>query len=41
MFFVLFIQAKMGLVEDAELSLQVLRGFETDITAEMNEIKAS
>ncbi|KAF3334831.1 sugar transporter ERD6-like 4 [Carex littledalei] len=31
--------AKMGMLEDAELSLQVLRGFETDITAEMNEIK--
>lgn len=31
----------MGMLEDAELSLQVLRGFETDITAEMNEIKAS
>ncbi|KAJ3704312.1 hypothetical protein LUZ61_008017 [Rhynchospora tenuis] len=31
--------AKMGLFEDAELSLQVLRGFETDITAEINEIK--
>ncbi|KAJ1688310.1 hypothetical protein LUZ63_019700 [Rhynchospora breviuscula] len=31
--------AKMGLLEDAELSLQVLRGFETDITAEINEIK--
>ncbi|XP_078168232.1 sugar transporter ERD6-like 4 isoform X2 [Carex rostrata] len=33
--------AKMGMLEDAELSLQVLRGFETDITAEMNEIKAT
>ncbi|KAJ3670799.1 hypothetical protein LUZ60_008225 [Juncus effusus] len=33
--------AKMGMLEEAELSLQVLRGFETDITAEMNEIKAT
>lgn len=29
----------MGLHEDAETSLQVLRGFETDITTELNEIK--
>ena len=29
----------MGLHEDAETSLQVLRGFETDITNELNEIK--
>ncbi|XP_042029208.1 sugar transporter ERD6-like 6 isoform X2 [Salvia splendens] len=33
--------AKMGLHEDAETSLQVLRGFETDITTELNEIKKS
>ncbi|KAG6394714.1 hypothetical protein SASPL_145304 [Salvia splendens] len=33
--------AKMGLHEDAETSLQVLRGFETDITNELNEIKKS
>ncbi|KAF9682279.1 hypothetical protein SADUNF_Sadunf05G0092300 [Salix dunnii] len=32
-------QAKMGMVEDFEASLQVLRGFDTDITAEVNEIK--
>ncbi|GAA0148568.1 hypothetical protein LIER_36753 [Lithospermum erythrorhizon] len=33
--------AKMGLTEDCETSLQVLRGFETDITNEVNEIKRS
>ncbi|GFQ06848.1 sugar transporter erd6-like 4 [Phtheirospermum japonicum] len=33
--------AKMGLNEDFETSLQVLRGFETDITTEVNEIKRS
>ncbi|KAL8026702.1 hypothetical protein ABFX02_14G046100 [Erythranthe guttata] len=33
--------AKMGMTEDFEASLQVLRGFETDITHEVNEIKAS
>ncbi|GER49638.1 major facilitator superfamily protein [Striga asiatica] len=33
--------AKMGLNEDFETSLQVLRGFETDITCEINEIKKS
>ncbi|KAB5556862.1 hypothetical protein DKX38_007771 [Salix brachista] len=32
-------QAKMGMVEDFEASLQVLRGYDTDITAEVNEIK--
>ncbi|OAY83110.1 Sugar transporter ERD6-like 6 [Ananas comosus] len=31
--------AKMGMMEDFESSLQVLRGFDTDITAEANEIK--
>ncbi|GER46509.1 major facilitator superfamily protein [Striga asiatica] len=31
--------AKMGMTEDFEASLQVLRGFETDITFEVNEIK--
>ncbi|KAJ6304991.1 hypothetical protein OIU78_020522 [Salix suchowensis] len=31
--------AKMGMVEDFEASLQVLRGYDTDITAEVNEIK--
>lgn len=31
----------MGLLEDSETSLQVLRGFETDITDELNEIKVS
>jgi len=34
-----FIQAKMGMTEDFEASLQVLRGFDTDISAEVNEIK--
>lgn len=29
----------MGLYEDSEISLQVLRGLETDITNELNEIK--
>jgi MFS transporter, SP family, ERD6-like sugar transporter len=29
----------MGKTEDFEYSLQVLRGFQTDITAEANEIK--
>ncbi|AQK92389.1 Sugar transporter ERD6-like 4 [Zea mays] len=33
--------AKMGKMEDFEYSLQVLRGFQTDITAEVNEIKRS
>lgn len=33
--------AKMGMMEDFEASLQVLRGFETDITVEVNEIKRS
>nr|VDC63703.1 unnamed protein product [Brassica rapa] len=31
--------AKMGLTDDFETSLQVLRGFDTDITIEVNEIK--
>lgn len=31
----------MGLTEDFETSLQVLRGFDTDITLEVNEIKVS
>ncbi|WVY89341.1 hypothetical protein V8G54_034855 [Vigna mungo] len=31
--------AKMGMTEDFETSLQVLRGFDTDISAEVNEIK--
>lgn len=30
----------MGMTEDFEASLQVLRGFDTDITHEVNEIKA-
>jgi SP family facilitated glucose transporter-like MFS transporter 8 len=34
-------QAKMGMTEDFEASLQVLRGYDTDITAEVNEIKVS
>ncbi|KAK3231627.1 hypothetical protein Dsin_003508 [Dipteronia sinensis] len=33
--------AKMGMTEDFEASLQVLRGFETDISIEVNEIKRS
>ncbi|KAJ6339106.1 hypothetical protein OIU76_008543 [Salix suchowensis] len=31
--------AKMGMTEDFESSLQVLRGFDTDISIEVNEIK--
>uniref|UniRef100_J3M9U4 Major facilitator superfamily (MFS) profile domain-containing protein n=1 Tax=Oryza brachyantha TaxID=4533 RepID=J3M9U4_ORYBR len=31
--------AKMNMMEDFETSLQVLRGFETDITSEVNDIK--
>ncbi|XP_050125759.1 sugar transporter ERD6-like 4 [Malus sylvestris] len=33
--------AKMGMTEDFEASLQVLRGFDTDISVEVNEIKRS
>ncbi|KAK8566276.1 hypothetical protein V6N11_063011 [Hibiscus sabdariffa] len=33
--------AKMGMMEEAESSLQVLRGFNTDISVEVNEIKRS
>ncbi|KAI6688254.1 hypothetical protein NL676_025082 [Syzygium grande] len=33
--------AKMGMIDDCEASLQVLRGFETDINSELNEIKRS
>ncbi|KAF8405235.1 hypothetical protein HHK36_010136 [Tetracentron sinense] len=33
--------AKMGMMEDFEASLQVLRGFDTDISIEVNEIKRS
>ncbi|XP_076899651.1 sugar transporter ERD6-like 6 [Bidens hawaiensis] len=33
--------AKMGMTDDFEASLQVLRGFDTDITIEVNEIKRS
>ncbi|KAF8022820.1 hypothetical protein BT93_F0362 [Corymbia citriodora subsp. variegata] len=33
--------AKMGMTEDCEASLQVLRGFDTDISSEVNEIKRS
>ncbi|KAH9711386.1 Sugar transporter ERD6-like 6 [Citrus sinensis] len=33
--------AKMGMTEDFESSLQVLRGFDTDISIEVNEIKRS
>lgn len=35
------IQAKMGMTEDFEASLQVLRGFDTDISIEVNEIKVT
>ncbi|RWW59205.1 hypothetical protein BHE74_00033873 [Ensete ventricosum] len=34
-----FMQAKMGMMEDFEASLQVLRGFDADITVEVNEVK--
>ncbi|XP_065882116.1 sugar transporter ERD6-like 6 [Euphorbia lathyris] len=33
--------AKMGMMEEFEASLQVLRGFDTDISFEVNEIKRS
>ncbi|XP_073282381.1 sugar transporter ERD6-like 4 [Primulina huaijiensis] len=33
--------AKMGMIDDFEASLQVFRGFDTDITLEVNEIKRS
>ncbi|KAL4282813.1 hypothetical protein GQ457_16G013770 [Hibiscus cannabinus] len=33
--------AKMGMTEDFEASLQVLRGFDVDISVEVNEIKRS
>ncbi|KAL6952080.1 hypothetical protein U1Q18_040935 [Sarracenia purpurea var. burkii] len=33
--------AKMGMTEDFETSLQVLRGFDTDISVEVHEIKRS
>ncbi|KAF6136297.1 hypothetical protein GIB67_042782 [Kingdonia uniflora] len=33
--------AKMDMMEDCEASLQVLRGFDTDISIELNEIKRS
>ncbi|KAD4888441.1 hypothetical protein E3N88_20514 [Mikania micrantha] len=33
--------AKNGFMEDCETSLQVLRGFDTDISSELNEIKRS
>jgi len=29
----------MGMMEECEVSLQVLRGFDTDISLEMDEIK--
>jgi hypothetical protein len=31
----------MGMTDEFETSLQVLRGFETDITVEVNEIKVT
>ena len=33
------ILAKMGMTEEFETSLQVLRGFDTDISVEVHEIK--
>lgn len=33
------VQAKMGMTEEFETSLQVLRGFDTDISVEVHEIK--
>ncbi|KAE9457031.1 hypothetical protein C3L33_11055, partial [Rhododendron williamsianum] len=36
-----FMKAKMGMTEEFEASLQVLRGFDTDISIEVNEIKVS
>ncbi|KAE8672638.1 Sugar transporter ERD6-like 6 [Hibiscus syriacus] len=35
------VQAKMGMMEDFESSLQVLHSFDTDISVEVNEIKRS
>lgn len=35
------VQAKMGMTEDFEASLQVLRGFDADISLEVNEIKVN
>ncbi|GAB2222590.1 hypothetical protein Droror1_Dr00016709 [Drosera rotundifolia] len=32
---------KMGMTEEFETSLQVLRGFDTDISAKVNDIKRS
>ncbi|AQL03402.1 Sugar transporter ERD6-like 6, partial [Zea mays] len=31
--------AKMNIMDDCETSLQVLRGFDADITSELNDIK--
>jgi MFS transporter, SP family, ERD6-like sugar transporter len=31
----------MNMMDDCETSLQVLRGFDADITAELNDIKVS
>jgi len=31
----------MNMMDDCETSLQVLRGFDADITAEVNDIKVS
>lgn len=39
--FLSWIQAKMGMTEEFETSLQVLRGFDTDISIEVNEIKVT
>lgn len=39
--FVSQVQAKMGMTEEFETSLQVLRGFDTDISVEVSEIKVT
>lgn len=38
-YFNCILKAKMGMTEEFEVSLQVLRGFDTDISVEVNEIK--
>ncbi|KAL2956965.1 hypothetical protein AAZX31_18G116700 [Glycine max] len=37
----LLLDAKMGMIDEFETSLQVLRGFDTDISFEVHEIKRS
>ncbi|KHN11101.1 Sugar transporter ERD6-like 6 [Glycine soja] len=36
-----FLSAKMGMIDEFETSLQMLRGFDTDISVEVHEIKRS